>query len=376
MKRKLLLPLFMVAFGLLVLSLALQLRLPAPGGPYVVGRASLTWVDESRPEVVPGASGGSRHVGVQLWYPAQAGSAPRAPYFPFLDQVSAALRESGEVSALKVAGLRFIRSNSLWQAQAAWEGGPFPVLLLSPGNGTNVEFYGGLAEELASQGYVVVGINHPYDVAAVALSDGKVAGYYRQQWDIPPQEQQQYVQQRGPVRVADAFFVVDRLSNLNREDPLLAGRLDLERLGFLGHSLGGITAAEACQRDPRFKACLNLDGIQAGGPFSMVASPPLPAQPFMFITKEEQLHPGLIAQFEALPSQGYVVIIHGASHDHFTDGPQLLPSLLPIQNRADRILQQISQYALAFFDQELKGQLSQLLTAPRQDPQVTFQVYP
>ena len=38
-------------FLLLVFALSIysQLELPAPGGPYAVGRTSLTWVDSSRP---------------------------------------------------------------------------------------------------------------------------------------------------------------------------------------------------------------------------------------------------------------------------------------------------------------------------------------
>jgi dienelactone hydrolase len=362
--------------GLLVLSLALQLNLPAPGGAYPVGRTSLAWEDPVRPEPLTEAGDDRRSVAVQIWYPAEAETGSPAPYFPGLERAGAALRESGEVSALEAAGLRLIRSNSFWQAAAAEEGAPFPVLLLSPGNGTNVEFYSGLAEELASQGYLVVGVNHPYDVPAAALADGRVAGYNRAQWELPPRQHQHYVQERGEVRVADALFVLDRLSALNQADPLFAGKLDLERLGFLGHSLGGITAAQTCQRDPRFKACLNLDGIQAGGPFSMFPEPPLLGQPFLFITKEERLHPNLIEQFEALPGRGYVVYLRGASHDHFTDGPLLQPSLLPVETQADRYLEETRRYMVAFFDQELKAEPSSLLEAPHQDERVRVELYP
>ena len=55
----------------------------------------------------------------------------------------------------------------------------YPVIILSPGNGTNIEFYASLASEIASHGYIVAGLNHPYDVPAVELSNGDIAPYDR-----------------------------------------------------------------------------------------------------------------------------------------------------------------------------------------------------
>jgi len=357
-------------------SIGLQLALPAPTGPYAVGRTAAAWVDETRPEVLTDAPQDKRSIVVDIWYPAQTGTGQIAPYFPGLEQVSAALRASGEVSLLEVAGMSLVRSNSFLEVQAAIDGAPFPVLLLSPGNGTNVEFYGGLAEELASRGYVVIGLNHPYDVAGVALADNRVAGYYSQQWDLSPEDHQKFSQERIEVRVQDALFALDHLEELNAGDSgLLAGRLDLTRVGFLGHSLGGITAAQSCVRDVRFKVCLNLDGIQAGGPFSAHADPVLPEQPFMMITKEEQLPLRMTEQFETLRGGGTLVVVHGARHDSFTDGPLLIPSILPIENQADRVLEIIRKYMLAFFDQELKGQPSALLANPHSDDQVSVERY-
>ena len=75
-----------------------------------------------------------------------------------------------------------------------------------------------------------------------------------------------------------------------------------------------------------------------------------PAQPFLFITKENQLHPKILESFEST-SQSYWVIVHGASHDSFTDGPLLQPALLPVPNQADQLMRFIQEYTLAFLDQ-------------------------
>ena len=60
-----------------------------------------------------------------------------------------------------------------------------------------------------------------------------------------------------------------------------ASRVDMARIGILGHSMGGVTSAQFCLEDRRCRAGLNLDGIpqygtvvdgDLGRPFLMVYS--------------------------------------------------------------------------------------------------------
>lgn len=103
-------------------------------------------------------------------------------YFPSLSKVSNSLVQSGELGWWEVFGLQFIRSDISLDAALAKGSAPYPVVLFSPGNGTNIEFYSGIAGEIASHGYIVVGLNHPHDVAAIELSSGNVAPYDKDQW--------------------------------------------------------------------------------------------------------------------------------------------------------------------------------------------------
>lgn len=100
-----------------------------------------------------------------------------------------------------------------------------------------------------------------------------------------------------------------------------------------------------------------------------------PEQPFMFITKESQLPPKLIESLQST-SESYWVVIQGASHDSFTDGQLLQPSILPLPNRADRIMALIQKFTLAFLDQTLKGQSSNLLSESVHEQDVSVEVYP
>jgi predicted dienelactone hydrolase len=143
--------------GVMALLIIPQLELPAPTGPYAVGERIFRWVDPARPEVLTEAPEDFREVVALVWYPAEPRTGTNAGYFPGLSTVSKALSESGEVGTLEVFGLQFIRSRILMDADLATSQTPHPVLILSPGNGTNIEFYASLASEIASQGYIVVG---------------------------------------------------------------------------------------------------------------------------------------------------------------------------------------------------------------------------
>jgi hypothetical protein len=366
----------LVLVVLLTLSVAAQLELPIPKGPFVVGQTDFKWVDTSRAEVLTEAPDDFREVIGLIWYPAESGTVAKSAYFPGLSHVSKALDESGEVESWKVFGLQFIRTRNAFDAKPAKNDAPFPILIFSPGNGTNIEFYNSLASEIASHGYIVVGLNHPYDVAAVELSDHKIAQFYREQEILDRIADQKFIAERIKVRTLDVIFALNQLENLNvNANSLLAGMLDLKSVAVAGHSLGGITASEACKADARFRACLNLDGIQRGGPFSTDETAVPPEQPFLFLTKESQLPPRLIEKFVST-TESYWVVIQDASHESFTDGPLLQPGLLPISNRADQISSLIQEYALAFLDQTLKGQASNLLSRSVRLQGVSVQVYP
>ena len=364
---------FLIAF---TWSISLQLELPAPGGPYTVGRTIFRWVDTSRPEILTDHPNDFREVMALVWYPAVPGTGTQAGYFPDLAVISKELVQSGEVAGWEAFGLRLIRSNFNLNAEPIKNQAAFPVILISPGNGTNVELYSSLAGEIASHGYIVVGLNHPYDVAAAERSDGTVAPYGKEQWLLDAKAHQAYTAERIKVRTADVLFVLDQLESVNTDpNNPFAEILDLNNAAIAGHSLGGITASEACKADARFKACLNFDGLQAGGPFSADAAGTPPEQPFLFLTKESQLHPKLVEKFETT-SQSYWVVIHGASHASFTDGPQLQPSLLPLPTQADQIMGLIRTYTLAFLDQTLKGQPANVLSNSLEEQDVSVKVFP
>jgi dienelactone hydrolase len=311
-----------------------------------VGKASYLWVDETREETHTDAVDDHRSVPVQLWYPAVPGTGQPARYIENLDQISSGLVSSGELGETEVWGLGMVRENALTGAALSDEAPTYPVILLSPGNATNVGFYASLAEDLASHGYVVVGIDHPYQVAATATADGVVA-VYDQSADLAPLDQRESkTAARIAERVDDMEYVIRRLGG--EVGDLVAGRLDLTRLAAMGHSNGGVAAVEACRSLPELKACLNIDGQLAGGPFSVHPAGVAPEQPFMYLTKESSQHPEIVSRFEEA-SEAYLVSMPAASHESFTDGALLAPTFHPLTRSSDRIMDTTRGMIEAFF---------------------------
>ncbi|WP_123043473.1 hypothetical protein [Cohnella candidum] len=84
------------------------------------------------------------------------------------------------------------------------------------------------------------------------------------------------------IMADDIRFVIDKLTDINagKTDSILAGKLDLEKIGVVGHSLGGAAAYNLALNDSRIKAAINLDGAvyaipnanKSNAPFLMLAN--------------------------------------------------------------------------------------------------------
>jgi predicted dienelactone hydrolase len=245
--------------------------LPAPTGPYAVGRAAFDWIDEARSDsLIAGEKG--RELVVWVWYPANsvAGTTP-TPYMP---PRWSSLRDQG-IQAWIAHRPETVSAHAMQAAPVAATSTRFPLLLFEPGLGNDPVDYTALLEELASHGYVVAGI-FPTGSTSVRFADGRVVP------TVNVARDQQTLDKLLVIWVADTRFALDRLVALHGEaDDPLAGMIDLDRVGFLGHSFGGATAAEACRIDARCKAAANLDGAL----FGTVAQGGLP-KPYMLMTRD------------------------------------------------------------------------------------------
>ena len=139
--------------------------LPAPTGPGPACTTSLHLKDASRPD--PWAAGASaRELMVSLWYPAAPGGGRRARYMTPAE--SGLQLTSRGITTIPPDTLSTVRTNAAVDATPAGRPGALPLVVLSPGFTHPRSALTALAEDLASHGYVVAGIDHTYESFATA----------------------------------------------------------------------------------------------------------------------------------------------------------------------------------------------------------------
>ena len=274
-------------------------RIPAPTGPWAVGRTGFHWTDSTRADpLAPGATA-RRELVVQVWYPAELKGPGRGEYIPHAAAIAAAIGDSAMAAEFGTARTAIttgqVRSYSIPHARLKKSERDFRVLIFSPGFGESSLTYSAQLEEMASQGYVVFGLEHPYDTYAVELGPQRIVPFARAKWDSAralPHGAVAYQLAQVPLRAGDIRFVIDqlpRLGDLHGPDRF-ADAVDLNRIGAFGHSLGGMAAASACREDARIRACLNEDADDEGRPYDGgIAALPI-KQPFLFFATDHSIY--------------------------------------------------------------------------------------
>jgi len=409
---------------LVLVLIALALALPASAGaqpngitypeltgPYDVGRTSRYAVDRTRAETYTADPNDVRELMLYLWYPVERGAA--TPSAPWLEGDLAAAVAG--LFGVNPAAFAAIRVHAVTDAPLAGAQPAYPVLIFSPGDVlSHPVFFSAFAEQLASHGYIVVGIAHTYTAFVSAFPDGRVIPQLRAAnpsnpvlGDEPPYDKLQHTWEKAQavlaVTSADALFVVDCLSALNASDPLLAGKLGLERVGIFGHTLGGATAVEAAARDPRIKAAAALEGNLWNMLYLGIPAPLLFVsdersavnQPFAWPWEQTAEEMGLTDEQVALALSelnaaytayvnaptAYSVSIAGTSYANFSDMALLAPLFAPAFPDAANFLGTIepvralditTDYLVTFFHTYLQVPPSDLLAGPSPYPEVTY----
>ena len=382
-----------LALGFLLLVAATTLpallpvpRVPAPTGPYKVGTVTYVLVDETRRELYSAKDEPRRFI-IQIWYPAspRPGDHP-APWMPNPRIVARAISRWIRMPRFFLDHLSLSQTHSYEDAPLDRSGAPYPVLVFSHGWGGIRSQNTYQTQELASHGYVVAGMEHPYGSAVTLFPDG--LAIYNNPAALPHDgpEAEYPVAARKLVDqwAGDLGFGLGHLASLNEADPagLFNGALDLEKTGLFGHSTGAAAVVQFCGTDPRCKAGFGED-IYMTPVSEAVAEAGVP-QPFSFMFSQiwaddkESENNRLFHQFEQRLSAPHTVMhILGTAHYDFTD----LPALSPLAHalglkgpiRGARVQRIVNDYSLAFFDQHLLGRSSDLLEGPSPGhPEVIF----
>jgi predicted dienelactone hydrolase len=368
---------------LLAVSVTLPIILPvpaitAPGGPYQVGTRFYELTDASRKELYSGRDE-PRRFQIQVWYPAEPTSGDqRAHWMNHAQVFTRSISQYLGLPSFFLDHLALVKLPAYQDPKVEPSDTGYPVILFSHGwNGFNAQNTG-QALQLASHGFVVVTVQHPYGAVVTVFEDGTVAknnpaalpsGAPDEEYDVAADKLVD--QWAGDLAYALEFIAIQNEDSTN---PFF-NKLDLTRVGAYGHSTGGGAAIQFCGTDPRCKAVLGQDPFMRPVSTEVLESGVTRPAFFMFsqawADDVNSLNNRLFNPFYASSKNAIgAVSIDGTTHYDFSDLPLLSPLAPqlglkgPINGK--RVTTIVNDYLLSFFESTLDGKESNLFSPQTQ----------
>ena len=178
-KKRIRIILFTV-YGILIVTLAFSeyafpiYEIPLPTGDFSIGTESFVLTDTSRLEEYGDAD--NRKIKIQVWYPAE--TTEGYELVPWLEDgkvVAQALAKDTGLPSFVLNHTETIMSNSYKEAPLSDTYDDSPVVVISHGWRGFRNLHTDLAEELASIGYIVVGIDHTHGSVATVFNDEDIS---------------------------------------------------------------------------------------------------------------------------------------------------------------------------------------------------------
>lgn len=330
---------------------------PKPTGEYNVGTVRYHMIDRDRLD--PYDKTLFRELMVQVWYPtAQKNSEPKAHGHYLPELMPHMKRLATDIYHVPQAVLDYLLVDIKCHAH---DGAPllehkqkFPVIVLCHGLSSMAALHTAQAENLASHGYIVFGINHTFTCSFSIFPDGRM---YQSKFDWQALNKIAELTKIITLWQEDVRFVLSCIEGLETEkyadlqtkdENMFYHKLDLTKIGMLGHSMGGATTTQILRHDDRVKAGINLDGPLCGENYDDEFN-----KPYMVMVAENSLKrtnatltdqellargmqreeedylrqvfkfglPNLCSNIRATGAEAYYVFMHGAGHNTFTDVP-------------------------------------------------------
>lgn len=356
-------------------------ELPEPRGPYNVG-TELIHVKTNRDEIITKDTSDKRELLYKIWYPSEA-DVSSLKGEKYVDQGSRIgfARMYGTPPAL-LNYLDLVKTFVYTNLPVA--DGRFPVLIFSHGYGSQATGYYAMLTELASQGYIIINMNHTYESLGVTFPDGKITLFdfdyareiskesmkvdealekafekgrdFEDSHSIIKKAMKNYHKAEMQVRWAqDIIFTIDLLAKWNAKG-LLKDKIDFDKIGVFGHSVGGGTSANVAIMDSRVKAAANLDGNPWGNLIDTTLN-----IPFLHVSADWP------AEYWDINSHIYInkstdcfyeTKLLNSGHSNFMD----IPFMIPVRSlsRAGDIdpyqgMEIVTKLLTSFFDKHLKN---------------------
>ena len=351
--------------------------LQKPTGKYFIGVTYLSFVDSTRKELFDNTQDSNREITIKAWYPSDTESNPE----PYL------LKAEAEFAMKYLQFPQIYKdliTNSSRDVPLSFNENTYPILIFSHGFGEHYAQNSILMEELASHGYIIFSISHHYECKFSSYPDGrfiyidmnsprlqkimqemsnpKAMELYQKMFSASNDEERMQVlvetseiiptglTESPKYWAEDISFFMDQLEGINKKDKIFREKLNLDRIGVFGMSLGGIASGEISLLDKRIKACVNIDGGIYGATLEKEIQIPT-----MFLNSKRFLGYGNIFTNKS-KTDCYSLSVKESDHYNFSDySVYPVPAINSLLGSIDggKTIEIMNVFVLGFFDKYL-----------------------
>lgn len=281
-------------------------------------------------------------------------------YLPYLDK-SVTLNGVMGMPSFVFSHLQLVKSNSL----ATKETNQIKQPLVMYSHGANSSFIDNTAllEEITSQGYVVVAIDHDFNFDKYTIDSKETR---KLDTNVQKRLINQLVNRVVPAQVNHYHQVIEHLKLLH------SSKIDFENIGLIGHSLGGSTASNGALKIENVKGVINMDGPIDSKITSNYTIPLLYLSSFSPNLSDEELKNLRVAptfyrsvkkyELEAVQqlfsqntNEKFWIRFKHANHLDFTDMPYIFPLMSAPDYKKKRGHRLKSKIITSFLNKKLKG---------------------
>lgn len=277
------------------------------------------------------------------------------------------------------------------------EGEKFPLIIFSHGSFGYYQSNHSTYAELASNGYVVVSTEHPYHSLFTTDTSGNTiivdSSFMNEVMSINDEDVSEETAYESSsewfrLRAEDINFAIDSIKSVagatalpdywyskQSEDIIVAlAMTNTEKIGVMGHSLGGAASVSVGRTRNDISAVIDLDGtmlsevIGFDNDRQIVNDEPYTI-PLLSLDNEEHHFSSIESRGNDKPYannvvhdnavRGYRTYIPGAGHMNFTDLPMFAPPLAKMLGTGsvdpEECMMTVNRITLEFFDSFLKG---------------------
>ncbi|MDQ0208588.1 alpha/beta hydrolase [Alkalicoccobacillus murimartini] len=359
---------------------------PEPYGDYVVGLTEMDFIDKNRKKLFGSSENNDRKIPIIIFYPADHNFEKTKALYTFKEEAESINKATRGLVSSKS---QYIKMNCYRDIPISTKQNKYPIIFFNHGYNCHMMQNSVLCSDLASKGYIVVSVGHPYETSILKYTDGQIVKAnksiieeFKRTMDsnvnkkFKEMKKNNYIDEELLPIAADFFdyfkdtkvwdhvkiwsddnrFIADMMEQLDDGSipSQFEGKLNIRNgIGITGHSYGGCAASQVCLDDSRFVCGINIDAPTYGEFWDKNLN-----KPYMVIGSK-MIEYLARTTFLKNSADSYLITVDHTTHMDFTDFiyyARQLKFLKVLGKRKKALLRDIlSHYHIMFFDKYLRN---------------------